>query len=158
MRTAIALSLVCALPFCSLPASAQERAEIHYAPVENLERIDLDLLDSAEDSIDLAAFVLSDWAVIDSLKGAITRGVPVRILLDGTQRSAYDRLADIKDIVRVKPRKPIMHLKAYTVDGKILRTGSANFSGSGLKQQDNDMIVLRDEAAVAAFREQFGVI
>ena len=48
-----------------------------------------------------------------------------------------------------------MHLKAYSIDGTLLRTGSANFSPSGLKQQDNDLIILRDPVAAAKFEERF---
>jgi hypothetical protein len=39
-----------------------------------------------------------------------------------------------------------------------MRTGSANFSASGLKQQDNDLIVIRDEAAARAFSQRFEVV
>ena len=49
-------------------------------------------------------------------------------------------------IVRIKKRGPLMHLKAYAVDSVLFRTGSANLSPSGLKQQDNDLIILRDPA------------
>jgi len=58
-------------------------------------------------------------------------------------------------IVRIKKRGPLMHLKAYAVDGVLLRTGSANLSPSGLKQQDNDLIILRDPAAAARFEARF---
>jgi hypothetical protein len=43
-----------------------------------------------------------------------------------------------------------MHLKSYQVDGKLLRTGAANFSASGLKRQDNDLIVIDSAGAAAA--------
>ena len=39
-------------------------AVVHYAPTENLEHIDVALIDHAETSIDMAAYVLTDWAVI----------------------------------------------------------------------------------------------
>ena len=48
-----------------------------------------------------------------------------------------------------------MHLKAYAIDGKVLRTGSANFSTSGEKAQDNDLIVIRDTGAAARFEAHF---
>jgi hypothetical protein len=35
-----------------------------------------------------------------------------------------------------------MHLKSYQMDGRLLRTGVANFSASGLKRQDNDLIAI----------------
>ena len=36
----------------------------------------------------------------------------------------------------------LMHMKAYAVDGRWLRTGSANFSWSGERRQDNDIVVI----------------
>ena len=48
-----------------------------------------------------------------------------------------------------------MHLKAYAIDGVLLRTGSANFSASGENAQDNDLIVIRDAGAAAKFDVHF---
>ena len=51
-----------------------------------------------------------------------------------------------------------MHLKAYAIDGVLLRTGSANFSPSGLKQQDNDLIILRNPLFAAKFEARFAEV
>jgi phosphatidylserine/phosphatidylglycerophosphate/cardiolipin synthase-like enzyme len=139
------------------PAAAAE-PEIHYAPVENLEHIDLSLIRSATKSVDIAAYSLTDWTIIAALKEARARGVTIRIALDPSVRQAYDKLAEMGDVVRIKKRGPLMHLKAYAVDGVLLRTGSANLSPSGLKQQDNDLIILRDPAAVAKFEARFAEV
>ena len=48
-----------------------------------------------------------------------------------------------------------MHLKSYQIDGKLLRTGAANFSASGLKRQDNDLIVIEGAEAAASFKRNF---
>ncbi len=61
--------------FCDVPI-------IHYAPDENLEHVDIGLIDSAKLEIDMAAYVLTDWAVIQALASAAARGVKVRIYLD----------------------------------------------------------------------------
>ena len=45
-----------------------------------------------------------------------------------------------------------MHLKSYQIDGRLLRTGAANFSASGLKRQDNDLIVIESPGAAASKR------
>jgi phosphatidylserine/phosphatidylglycerophosphate/cardiolipin synthase-like enzyme len=37
----------------------------------------------------------------------------------------------------------------------MLRTGAANFSASGLKRQDNDLIVIESDEAAAAFKRNF---
>ena len=46
---------------------AIEEASVHYAPAENLEHIDVGLIDRADTSVDMAAYVLTDWAVIQAL-------------------------------------------------------------------------------------------
>jgi phosphatidylserine/phosphatidylglycerophosphate/cardiolipin synthase-like enzyme len=48
-----------------------------------------------------------------------------------------------------------MHLKSYQIDGRLLRTGAANFSASGLKRQDNDLIVIESAEAAASFKHTF---
>jgi phosphatidylserine/phosphatidylglycerophosphate/cardiolipin synthase-like enzyme len=48
-----------------------------------------------------------------------------------------------------------MHLKSYQIDGRLLRTGAANFSASGLKRQDNDLIIIESVDAAAAFKRNF---
>ncbi len=47
-----------------------------------------------------------------------------------------------------------MHLKAYAVDGQVAyRIG--NFSRSGLADQENDLILIADQALVDAFWANF---
>ncbi|MCI0452806.1 MAG: phospholipase D-like domain-containing protein [Candidatus Latescibacteria bacterium] len=53
---------------------------------------------------------------------------------------------------------PLMHLKSYLIDHRWLRTGAANFSASGLKRQDNDLLILESPAAAAAFSRRFDAI
>ena len=136
------------------PAGA-EPVEIHYAPVENLEHVDVELLRSARAKIDIAAYSLTDWLTINTLIDAHRRGVAVRIVLDLSQQHALDRMREIAGNIRMKAPGPYMHLKSYAVDGQALRTGSANLSASGLKQQDNDVVILRDVSAARAFDERF---
>ena len=145
-----------ALTFAALgsPAAA-ESVEVHYAPVENLEHIDVAELRSARTKIDMAAFSLNDWPVIDALIAAKRRGVAVRVVLDPSEQHAMDRLSEIANNIRMKAAGPYMHLKAFAVDGGSLRTGSANFSASGLKLQDNDLILIREPGAVRAFEARF---
>ncbi|WP_084570491.1 phospholipase D-like domain-containing protein [Methylosinus sp. PW1] len=151
------LSLLAGAFAFSLPlfVSAAEPPEIHYAPTENLERLDVALLRAARVKIDLAAYVLTDWPVIDALIDAHRRGVVVRIVLDPSQASDFDRLRELSQRLRTSPPGPFMHLKSYSVDDMLLRTGSANFTASGMKQQDNDVVVIRDRAAAQTFEARF---
>jgi phosphatidylserine/phosphatidylglycerophosphate/cardiolipin synthase-like enzyme len=67
-----------------MPAARSDPA-IYYAPAENLEHVDVALIDGARHDIELAAYVLTDWPVIQALTRAADRGVKVRIYLDDTQ-------------------------------------------------------------------------
>ncbi|SDR06060.1 PLD-like domain-containing protein [Rhizobiales bacterium GAS191] len=138
--------------------------EIRYAPAADLERFDLALLRSANRSIDIAAYLLTDIGLIEALADAAARGVHVRLYLDGGQEASgpgfAGRARGLREAQRIEVRlKPpgseIMHLKSYCVDGKVLRTGSANFTVSGLKREDDDLVVIRDPAAIATFEQTF---
>jgi phosphatidylserine/phosphatidylglycerophosphate/cardiolipin synthase-like enzyme len=66
---------VCLLLASLVPGAADPAPAIHYAPVENLEHVDVALIDRAEHEIDMAAYVLTDWAVMQALTRAADRGV-----------------------------------------------------------------------------------
>ena len=82
-------------------------------------------------------------------------GVVIRIVLDPRERHDFVKLGDLSDNVRIKRGGPFIHLKAYEIDGEVLRTCSANFSTSGESAQDNDLIVVREPAAAGKFEAHF---
>lgn len=98
-----------------------------------------------------AAYALTDPAVVEALNVAERRGVAVRIVLDPRERHDFVALGDLSDDVRIKHGGPFMQLKAYSIDGDVLRSGSANFSASGENAQDNDLIVIRVPDAATKF-------
>jgi phosphatidylserine/phosphatidylglycerophosphate/cardiolipin synthase-like enzyme len=158
-RIAASLFLVLLTP----PGLADPAPVIHYAPSENLEHVDVALIDRAEREIDMAAYVLTDWSMMQALTRAADRGVKVRIYLDGTQLAerppakVFNDLAETPGVeIRIKHENSApMHLKSYQIDGRFLRTGAANFSASGLKRQDNDLIVIESARAAAEFKQTF---
>jgi phosphatidylserine/phosphatidylglycerophosphate/cardiolipin synthase-like enzyme len=115
-------------------------------------------------SIDMAAYVLSDERVIEALTAAAERDVAVRVYFDRSQFSEHGlkRNAPIEALLahpnvtaKVKGQGVLMHLKAYAIDGKVLRTGSGNFSQPGLARQDNDLILISDRTTVDEFEHNF---
>ncbi len=67
-----------------LPA-ALEPCGADPAPMENLAHVDVALIDRAEPEIDLAAYVLTDWPIMQGLTCAAEHGVQIHTYLDGTQ-------------------------------------------------------------------------
>lgn len=157
-------ALALASPAIAGPCQLERQA---YAPVDDLEAIDVMLLASAHRRIDFAAYVLTDLRIVEALDDAAARGVAIRIYRDagGVNAQAmpkalgevYDRLAARRNVeIRYKAEPaPFMHLKAYSVDGEFLREGAGNFSHSGLTRQDNSLIVLRCAEAVSRFQRAF---
>jgi hypothetical protein len=89
----------------------------------------------------------------------------VRIYLDGTKLAERGPKKVFRDLIKTpgveirtkhKPSAP-RRLKSYQIDGRVLRTGAANFFASGLKRQDNDLIVIVIESggAAGAFKRAF---
>jgi phosphatidylserine/phosphatidylglycerophosphate/cardiolipin synthase-like enzyme len=137
---------------------------IAYGPGDGFEAIDPELIGRATHKIDMAAYVLSDEKIIEALSEAATRGVKIRLYLDPEQ---FRRMAGVNENVlalvdqpnvsaRIKAEQDdLMHMKAYAVDGRWLRTGSANFSWSGERRQDNDIVVIDSPELSAAFSRNF---
>jgi phosphatidylserine/phosphatidylglycerophosphate/cardiolipin synthase-like enzyme len=135
-----------------------------YAPLADLEAIDLELIGRATHSIDMAAYVLTSVPIVRALDAAAERGVAVRLYRDGRDARMPRRLAEAYDRLAARPnveirykgdRQPFMHLKAYAVDGELVREGAGNFTHVGLRVQDNSLVALKCGSAVTRFEEAF---
>jgi phosphatidylserine/phosphatidylglycerophosphate/cardiolipin synthase-like enzyme len=113
----------------------------HSLRAENLEHVDVALIDSAQHEIDMAAYVLTEWPVMQALTRAADRGVAIRIYLDGKHLAEREPAKVSNDLaetpgveIRIKRTgSDPMHLKSYQIDGRLLRTGAANFSGEQMQ-------------------------
>jgi len=168
------------LSSCSRGLSADPESLLgeHYSPEENLEAIDVDLIDHARQSIEIAMYAFTDRPIADAIVRAASRGVGIFIYRDGIQirdrgdksrriLSAVARRGGILIAVKRNSSRNIMHLKAYEIDGKWLRTGSANWSPPGegawcsrgerlhRDQQDNNLFVTDDPREVRKFESTF---
>jgi phosphatidylserine/phosphatidylglycerophosphate/cardiolipin synthase-like enzyme len=150
-------------------AIADGQYSIYYSPSHNLEREDARVIRSAKRSIDAALYSATDWELCGALADAASRGVRVRVYRDREQFAEEDKRARGRETcsaqlvaagaqVRVKSSSVLMHLKSYEVDGRLLRTGSANASPSGEKQQDNDVVFVGSAAAAKGFESQFAMM
>jgi hypothetical protein len=125
---------------------------VFYGPHGGFETVDARLVASARISIDLATYVLTDRALVSALGAAAMRGQET-----GRSRSLVDliALASNLELCRKGRSRDLRHLKSYQVDGRVLCSGSANFSVSGEEFRDNDLIVIDSPAAAEKFEETF---
>ena len=141
----------------------------HYAPAENLERLDVAALRIARRTIDVSMYAFTDRILAEAILDRARQGVRVRIYRDGEQfeqeQQRKGRGGSTTDVFRgqrnieIRVKRPSarnnMHLKDYSVDGTLLRDGSANFSVAGEVIQDNEIHFGRDVTEIEAFERNF---
>ena len=144
----------------------------HFSPAENLERFDYEVVRSAHRSLDISMYAFTDHLLAGAVIAAAQRGVQVRIYRDGEQYeeeqerayrhgSTTDMFRGQPNIhIRVKPpsRWLLMHEKDLCIDRSLLRTGSANWSASGEKRDDDDADYITDPHSTERFERNFEVL
>ena len=148
----------------SPPENTSHSPAIYFAPQQDLSVVDQQIIRNAKRSLEIAMYSFTDRRIAEELVDACNRGVVVKLYRD---RSQYEeetargsavptilhRCSDIQ--VRVKGDKELMHEKAYVADGLVLREGSANWSVSAARYQDNQLSITHATAAIEAFKDDF---
>jgi PLD-like domain len=137
---------------------------VYYSPWQNLEAIDYNtIVQSRCNHLDIATYSFTDLKLAEAVVMFARSGRPVRIYRDREQfEQEQKRSTRVTDIlrtmpniaIRVKSSMILMHQKAWS-DGCILREGSANWSPSGERQQDNTLTFLNDPASINNFEAAF---
>ncbi len=155
--------LLLSLALFAVPLGAQTDAHL-YSPETNLERSELAQLETATRTLDLAMYSFTDRELAEELATLARKGVRVRVYRDREQFTQEMQWGGVNTTsillaagveVRVKGARDLMHLKSYAIDGHMLRSGSANWSPTGLKRQDNDVLYESSSEAVRRFEAKF---
>jgi phosphatidylserine/phosphatidylglycerophosphate/cardiolipin synthase-like enzyme len=123
---------------------------------EPLEAI-LSSIHSAQDSIDLAIYNLSDPRVAQALLSVHEKGVEVRLVMesDNLEKELTRRLASAGIPIRGDEQGSLMHNKFMIVDEAVLLTGSANFTDNGLGSDNNFLVRVEDRRLAGIYLEEF---
>jgi len=123
----------------------------HYPddPAGHADGLDADLMaliDSARESVDVAAYDLDLESVADALIGAQDEDIRVRLVTDGSyaDEEAVSRLRDAHISVVARPEEGwgIMHNKFVVVDDTWVWTGSWNLTENGTYRNNNNAVVI----------------
>ena len=146
-------------------------AEEHFSPWEDLEQLDIAELRKARRTVEVAMYSFTDRRLAEVINDLAAHHVRVRIYRDQEQYQEEERAArrlhepsttqmfrgrpNIQVRIKQGSERNLMHAKEFCVDGQTLREGSANWSRSGLRVQDNNAHYSTDAKNVDRFEKVF---
>jgi len=144
----------------TLEYSDGTKVEVYFSPQDApLENAVIPLIESAQKSLDIGMYFLTEKRAADALIAAHRRGVKIRIIQDATsahqatsqhryireesrKKKARDQ-PSIKGIeVRIENWGGKMHMKTAIADKRRILIGSMNWSRNGSKQNDENTTVI----------------
>ena len=148
-----------ATPYRVVDVDGRE-VETYFSPDDGTAGRLLELLRGAEESIHFLAFSFTSddlaEAMIDrSRVGVVVTGVFEESQEASNQGSEYDRMRSAGLDVRLDGNPTNMHHKVIIIDGKIVVTGSYNFSANAEERNDENTLILHDPLLAAAYLEEF---
>lgn len=133
-------------------------------PSGYVDGIDVPLVNAiaaVQNTLDIAAFEMNSETIYQAVLAAHQRGVRVRIVTDdkhGLDDEKDDALRDLKAAgiaVVDDNRSALMHNKFMIMDGKIIWTGSWNYTVNGTYRNNNNVLAMENATAAAAYQAEF---
>lgn len=115
------------------------------------------LIDSAQTSIEFAVMGFSYDDVVDAFVRAHDRGVEVRMVGDAGHlyNSGYERFDERRIPMVVGNLNHIMHDKFMVVDDRFVFCGTANWTPTDLVHNSNNFVMIDSPAIAADFQDEF---
>ena len=118
-------------------------------------------LRKAERSIHFMAFSFTHSGIANAVLLRMKEGVSVLGVYEKSQLNEYTTFDVLKEQgadVKIDGNKYNMHHKVFIIDGKTVVTGSMNPTGGGDERNDENLMIIKDEAIAAQFEEEFGKV
>jgi phosphatidylserine/phosphatidylglycerophosphate/cardiolipin synthase-like enzyme len=163
ISTLIILSLLVSVAY-ALQTSRVKNADIEWAFTQEdqaPEKLIVSIIGSAKSTLDIAIYSLTYPDIVQAIKDAQKRGVTVRLISDKLQSSGKSQVEALKILgsagvpTKINKHSGLMHLKMIVADKKIATTGSFNFSKAATTDNDEVLLVIRNEETAKAFSDQF---
>ncbi len=134
--------------------------DIYFSPKGNLlYKGILPILTQAKREIFVSIFYLTNNEIINALIEAKKRGVDVKIIYDAVaansmkEKVRWLRVSGVS--LKVENWGGKDHEKNMVIDGKYFITGSANFSNSGMKKNDENVLIFKSSAIAGFYQKHF---
>jgi phosphatidylserine/phosphatidylglycerophosphate/cardiolipin synthase-like enzyme len=111
-------------------------------------------------TLDIQAYTFTSAPIAQAVTMAYDRGVKIRILLDKSQRTDRNSVAAFFHshhlLVYIDDQHGIAHNKVVLIDGKVLMTGSFNFTKSSEERNAENLLIIKGRPKlVSAYQSNF---
>ena len=132
---------------------------VYFSPTDSIiEKVIVPRIDRAKKTICIPAFLITDKRFSQALINAKDRGVDIKIILDATNaRSQYSKHRLLRQhgiLVKTETFAGKLHSKTIIIDNQCSIIGSMNFSKSGEKRNDENVLVINN-SKLAIFNRVF---
>ena len=143
------------------PALAKSSAmQDAFSPQQGATALVVQTIGEATKSIRVAAYSFTSQPIADALVAANDDGIDVEVVLDKSQRTGRGTLLPFllehHVPTRINDHYRIMHNKFMIIDGKVLQTGSFNYTKSAERSNaENVLVIHRNRKIIHDYEAQW---
>ena len=133
--------------------------QVYFSPNGGCQDAIISEISKAQKTIDIAMYYLTSREIAQELVKAKDRNVRVRIVLDQSQETqTYSKsryLIKRGFEVKYHTGSGLMHNKFAIIDGKVLITGSFNWTPTADQKNEENLLIMTDSELIKKYRERF---
>jgi phosphatidylserine/phosphatidylglycerophosphate/cardiolipin synthase-like enzyme len=131
---------------------------VYFSPEDKCSSKLIYWIDKANKSIHILIYSFTLDSISEALIKAHKRGIEVLIVMEKSQLSKYSKYEELKNSgieVRLDNNPALMHNKIAIVDGKIVITGSYNWTESAEYKNNENMIIILSVDIAQIYEKEF---
>jgi phosphatidylserine/phosphatidylglycerophosphate/cardiolipin synthase-like enzyme len=136
-----------------------EEVEVYFSPGGDCQQEIIDELDRAKVQLDVTMYTFTATIFTETLINAKTKGVVVRVYLDDSMKGGkYSQAKSLQEAgipVKFDNHAGLMHNKFVVIDNKTVVTGSYNWTKRSEEQNDENVVIIRDEEIAKLYADKF---
>ena len=138
----------------------KSKLSVYFSPQDKIiTKHVISLINDAHKYVYIPVFVITHKGFNTALINAKSRGVDVKVIVDAT--SASQKYSSVKFLrenkipVKVENRAGKMHMKSIIIDDKYSIIGSMNFTKSGERYNDENILIIENHQLAQSFKKEF---
>jgi phosphatidylserine/phosphatidylglycerophosphate/cardiolipin synthase-like enzyme len=135
------------------------RWHVYFSPQGGCTEAVVAAVGQAKSDIHVAAYSFTSAPIAAALRDAFRRGVKVDVVLDKSQQTerytSATFIANAGIPTSIDPVHAIMHDKFMVIDGRLVLTGSFNFTKAAEEKNAENLMVIEDTALAAKYLDNW---